>query len=130
MSAVTATIQVHPRPQQETDTALPAAFAMLEPYVAEWALRGEKARAQKRVSTPIEVLRAFQQALLPHLEPMIRYFNTLPNDPDALAPDARRLYCLAQMVMEVSAPLDLQWSSPDIEDVFPLERIKFLPPSA
>ena len=43
------------------------AFAMLEPYVAEWALRGEKARAQKRVSTPIEVLRAFQQALLPHL---------------------------------------------------------------
>jgi hypothetical protein len=33
------------------------------------------------------------------------------------------------MVMEASAPLDLKWDSPDIEDVFPISRMRFHPPS-
>jgi hypothetical protein len=123
------TIELQRRVPGPGDTTLPPPFAMLEPFVAEWSIQTERERAQKRVSTPIETLRSFHQALLPHLEPMIQYFNTLPNDPDALAPPARRLYDLAQMVMEASAPVDLQWNTPDIEDVFPLERIKFLMPN-
>jgi hypothetical protein len=111
------------------DVSLPTAFANFEPLVAEWALANEKARAEKRVSTPIEVLRNFQQIVMPDFERVIQYLNTLPNDPSALSPPDKRLFQLAQMVMEASAPLDLQWSTPDIDDVFPLERIKFLPPS-
>jgi hypothetical protein len=111
------------------ETTLPLQFAHLESFVPEWAIGTEKARAEKRVATPIPALREFQQELLPHLEPMIQFFNQLPNDSEALPPDAKRLYHLAQMVMEASAPLDLNWTSPDIEDVFPLERIRFLPPS-
>ena len=86
-------------------------------------------RDRKRVSTPIAVLREFHAATLPRLEAMIQYFNTLPNDPEALAPPDARLYGLAQMVMEASAPIDLEWNTPDIEDVFPLSRMKFHPPS-
>jgi hypothetical protein len=113
-----------------SEPLLPEAFSDLTPYVAEWALGSEKERAEKRVSTDIAKLREFHAALLPRLEPMIQFFNTFPNDPDALPPDAKRLYRLAQMVMEASAPIDLGWDSSDIEDVFPMHRMKFHPPSA
>ena len=108
---------------------LPGAFVDLEPWVAEWSLGTEKARAEKRVLTLMPVLREFHAATLPRLEAIIEYLNTLPNDPQALAPGDRRLYALAQMVMEVSAPIDLNWDSSDIEDVFPMRRMKFHPPS-
>ena len=108
---------------------LPAQFAALAPWAAEWAIDSEKDRAWKRVSTPIEVLREFQAATVPRLVEMIDYFNTLPNDPTALAPDAKRLYAQAKMVMEASAPIDLAWDTSDIEDVFPMPRMNFHPPS-
>jgi hypothetical protein len=112
-----------------SEPLLPAAFSDLAPYVSEWVLPSEKERAIKRVSTDIKKLREFQQAILPRLESMIEFFNTFPNDPKALPPDALRLYRLAQMVMEASAPIDLEWESADIEDVFPMERMNFHPPS-
>ena len=105
---------------------LPAGFADLEPFVAEWALETEEARAGKRVSTPIAKLRAFHAATFPRMEAVIVYLNTLPNDPEALAPPDKCLFALAQMVM-ASAPMDLQWDTSDIEDVFPMERMRFLP---
>jgi hypothetical protein len=108
---------------------LPDAFEALQPLVAEWAQPDERARALKRVSTPIPVLQQFQGALLPHLDGILRYLNTLPNDPVALAPPDRTLFRLIQMLMEASAPLDLKWDSPDIEDVFPISRMRFHPPS-
>ncbi|MBC7469683.1 MAG: hypothetical protein H7322_10195 [Ramlibacter sp.] len=129
---MTSIVRFHPQAAaQPADSGplLPEAFADLAPWVAEWSIRTEKARAEKRVSTPIAVLREFHAALLPRLEPMIRYFNTLPNDPEALSPPDARLYGLAQMTMEASAPIDLDWDRPDIEDVFPLQRMKFHPPS-
>jgi len=110
--------------------SLPTGFATLEPYVHQWCQESEQDRARTRVSTPMPVLREFHAELMPHLEDMIRYLNGFPNDVEALPPDARRLYQLALMVMEVSAPVDLQWDSPDLEEAFPFHRIKFLPPSS
>jgi len=108
---------------------LPEAFRVLQPLVAQWAQPDERARTTKRVSTPIPALREFHDAVLPHLESILGYLNTLPNDPAALAPPDRNLFRLAQMLMEASAPLDLKWNSPDIEDVFPISRMRFHPPS-
>lgn len=108
-----------------TEEALPAPFANLAPYVAEWSLAMERDRAVKRVSTDIAKLRAFHDVLAPHMRAIIDYLNTLPNDPDALPGPQKRLFDLARMVMEASAPIDLGWSSPDIEDVFPMDRIGF-----
>jgi hypothetical protein len=110
--------------------SLPPAFAALERYVPTWCQESEQDRARTRVSTPMPVLREFHAGLLPHLEAMIGYLNGFPNEPTALPPDARRLYQLALMFMEVSAPVDLEWESPDLEDAFPFHRIKFLPPSS
>jgi hypothetical protein len=108
-----------------TNDVLPAEFSDLTPYVSEWSLEPERARAVKRVSTDIDKLREFHEAVSPRMEAIILYLNTFPNDPDALPADAKRLFNLARMVMEASAPIDLGWSSSDIEDVFPMERIGF-----
>ena len=108
-----------------TDDVLPAELSDLVPYVNEWSLDTERARAVKRVSTDIAKLRQFHEAVSPRMEAIILHLNTLPNDPDALPADVKRLFNLARMVMEASAPIDLGWSSSDIEDVFPMERIGF-----
>jgi len=108
------------------DTTLPAEFAELTPFVAEWALPTERERATKRVETPIGRLTTFHDAVLPRIHDIISYFNRLPNDPDALAPDAKRLYHLAEMFMEAAAPIDLEWPSGDIEDTFPMARFEFV----
>lgn len=108
---------------------VPEPFADLAPWIAEWSIGSEKGRAEKRIATPIALLREFHAATLPRLEAMIVYLNTLPNDPHALAPEDKRLFALAQMVMEASAPIDLNWDTPDIEDVFPMHRMRFHPPS-
>ena len=105
---------------------LPAEFADLQPLVAEWALATERERAVKRVETDIEIQQAFHAAVLPRIHDIIYYFNQLPNDPAALSPPQRTLYHLAEMFMEASAPIDLEWSSGDIEDTFPMERFEFL----
>ena len=108
-----------------TEEVLPATFADLVPYVAEWSLEMERDRAVKRVSTDIDELRRFHDALSPRMEAIIEYLNTFPNDPEALPGPAKRLFNLARMAMEASAPIDLGWSTPDIEDVFPMDRIGF-----
>jgi len=110
-----------------TLATLPAQFADLETYAAQWCFATEKERAVVRVSTGIETLRRFHAEVSPRMEEMILYFNSFPNDPHALPPEAKRLYWLAQMVMEASPPIDLQWDSADIEDVFPMDRIEFVP---
>jgi hypothetical protein len=107
-------------------TVFPAPFADLASYYPQWCPVTEKERAFMRVSTDIEVLRNFHSAVAPRMEEMIVYFNDFPNDPAALPADAQRLYRLAQMVMEASAPIDLQWDSADIEDVFPMSRMTFI----
>ena len=122
-------VKFHAQAKADAGPVLPPAFAQFEPWVAEWSIRTEKARAEKRIGTSIETLREFHAAVSPRLEAMFQYFNTLPNDPEALSPPDARLYGLAQMVLEASAPIDLQWNTTDIEDVFPLRRMKFHPPS-
>jgi hypothetical protein len=108
------------------DTTLPVEFSELAPLVADWSLATERERATKRVETPIARLTAFHDAVLPRIHDIMGYFNRLPNDPEALAPDAKRLYHLAEMFMEAAAPIDLEWSSGDIEDTFPMTRFEFV----
>jgi hypothetical protein len=112
-----------------SDHRLPQAFADLECHVAEWSLDGEKARAEKRVSTAIVKLRAFHAAVAPRMESIIQYLNTFPNTPHDLPADVTNLFRMAQMAMEASAPIDLGWDCSDIDDVFPMDRMKFHRPS-
>ena len=83
---MTSVVRFHPQAKTDTGPVLPPAFAEFEPWVADWSIRTEKARAEKRVGTPIDALREFHAAVSPRLEEMFQYFNTLPNDPEALSP--------------------------------------------
>ena len=112
------------------ENLLPDAFADLAPLVAEWSIATDEARAHKRLKTDIAVLKSFYDRVFPRLDAIVAYLNQFPNDPDALPQPERNLFDLALMLMEAAAPIDLNWPSSDITDVFPLERFKFLPVKA
>ena len=112
-----------------TKKLLPDEFADLAPLVGEWCLGSEKERCNKRLTTEMAKLKEFYNIGFPRVEAIIAYLNQFPNDPAKLPTDARRLYDLALMVMEVAAPIDLGWPTGDITDTFPIDRFEFLEPS-
>jgi hypothetical protein len=107
--------------------ALPAPFADLSCYVRDWALPSEKARFEKRVASPLAEVRAFNDAVYARIDDIIVYLNRFPLD--AIPPDAQTLLTLARAYMETSHPVDLGWSTTDLEDAFPSARFQFLAPS-
>lgn len=111
-------------------TSLPAGFADLEPYVADWSIPHEAGRFHRRVSVTPEELDRFVSAVFPRVDAMIEHLNRIPtNDPDTLAPPERRLFDLALTVMECVIPSDLDWDRTDILDAWPPHRMDFLDPS-
>jgi hypothetical protein len=113
-----------------TDRLLPPAFADLEPFVAAWGLANERARQHHRVATDLDTARQFYEAMLPRMPAVFDYFDRIGHgDLDRLAPEDRRLYQLAASFYEASHPIEMKWRRTDIDDAFPLERLRFLPPS-
>ena len=112
-------------PASDPACGLPPGFEDLEPLLAEWALPTEGERATRRCAVTIEALRALHERVFPRLDEIVALLNTLPNDVAALGPRERNLFQLAQMTMEAAGPIDLEWKSPDIEDVFPIGRMRF-----
>ena len=109
---------------------LPPAFKDFEKWVPDWSIPHEAGRFNKRVSSPMEDLHKFVNALQAKVEEMIDYLNTQTvNDPDLLDSDHRRLFDLVLMWMEASIPFDLDWDVNDIEDAWPANRLEFLKPS-
>ena len=112
------------------DTTLPPAFADLEPFVAAWGLPTEQQRQQQRVRADLDTARRFYAAMLPRMPAVFDYFDRVPHgDLDRLAPPDRRLYQLAASFYEASHPIEMKWHRTDIDDAFPLDRLKFLSPS-
>jgi hypothetical protein len=112
-----------------TEKLLPDEFADLAPLVAEWGLGSEEERCNKRLTTDMARLKEFYAVGFPRIDAIVACLNKFPNDPTKLPPDAKRLYDLALMIMEVAAPIDLEWPTGDITDTFPIERFEFLEPS-
>lgn len=109
------------------ETTLPPPFADLSHYVAAWSLPSEKARFEKRVASSLAEVRSFNDAMYRRIDDIIVYLNQFPLD--ALTPDAQALLNLARAYMETSHPVDLDWSTTDLEDAFPSARFEFLSPS-
>ena len=113
-----------------TDHSLPAAFADLERFVAEWALSTERQRQHHRVEADLDTTRQFYEAILPRMGAVFEYFDRIPHaDVAKLPPEDRRLYQLACAFYEASHPIEMRWRRTDIDDAFPLDRLRFLPPS-
>lgn len=93
-------------------TLLPAAFAALEPWVADWAIEDGHQRYLKRVSSSMEQIRAFYDAIFPHAEAAVAYVNQFDYR-EQLPADARNLRNLLYALITVSLAVEL-WKQPRV----------------
>jgi hypothetical protein len=93
-------------------TALPSAFADLEPF-ADWSLPTERERYAKRLASTMDELQAFYDAAFPRLEDAMSYLDAFALD--ALPEDGRRLLWLCYSVVNASFPVEV-WRQPRVPD--------------
>jgi len=92
---------------------LPAEFADLEPLVEDWCLDSEPERYAKRLSSTMEEIQAFYDAVFPRAEAAIQYLEQFPLD--ELPEDAFRLLKLLYSLILMSFPVEI-WKQPYIPD--------------
>ncbi len=95
------------------DGMLPAEFSDLEPLVEEWCLDSEPERYAKRLSSTMDEIQAFYDAMYPRAEAAIQYLEKLPLDD--LPEDAFRLLKLLYSLILMSFAVEI-WKQPYIPD--------------
>jgi hypothetical protein len=98
-----------------TTSVLPPAFAALEPYVEVFALPDENARFRKRVTASMDELRAFYDAILPHMDAVMQHLQGCPAQ--GLPPADEALLRLALSYAEVSRVFEV-WQQQDVRADF------------
>ena len=93
-------------------STLPTDFADLEPF-ADWSLETEAERYAKRLSSTMEELQSFYDAVFPRLEEAMAYLDAL--DLSALPEDATRLLWLCYSLVNASFPVEV-WRQPRVPD--------------
>lgn len=99
---------------------LPQGFEDLESYVAEWALRTQQERNDKRCSCTFEQLQAFYSVLIKRVRAIATHIDQFPID--AMPPDAVRLMFLGQMLMEIAPAVEVM-KTVDVPADYPRERL-------
>jgi hypothetical protein len=96
-----------------TAALLPKEFSDLEPFAAKWCLATERERYAERLSSSMEEMQAFYDAVFPRAEQAISYCDTFPLDdmPD----DALNLLRLLYSLVMVSFPVEA-WRQPHVPD--------------
>ena len=102
---------------------LPAPFADLAPWAERYALETERERNHRRVTSSLEELQAFYDALLPRMDAVMDHLMQVPND-NPPAPE-RTLAALASTFMEISLAVEL-FKSPTVPDGFDWRRFEIL----
>jgi len=105
-----------------SERLLPESFQDLEPFAAVWSLATERERNRKRLSSSMEEIQAFYEALLPRLEAVIAYLNQLPLD--SMTVDAQRLMYLTLSLAEVAPAVEL-FKQPGVVDGY--DAARFVP---
>jgi hypothetical protein len=105
------------------ERGLPEAFADLAAF-AEWIVPIERDRHGKRVTSDLGTVKVFYDSMLPRMDAILTYLNTVPWED--MAQTDRNLFFLACAFMEVSHPVELGWATTDIADAFPAARVEFL----
>ena len=95
------------------DRMLPAEFSDLEPFVADWCLDSEPERYAKRLSSTMDEIQAFYDAVMPRAEDAIQYLEKFPLDD--LPADAMRLLKLLYSLILMSFAVEV-WRQPYIPD--------------
>jgi hypothetical protein len=105
-----------------SERLLPESFQDLELIAAVWSLATERERNRKRLSSSMEEIQAFYEALLPRLEAVIAYLNQLPLD--SMTGDAQRLMYLTLSLAEVAPAVEL-FKQPGVVDGY--DAARFVP---
>jgi hypothetical protein len=100
---------------------LPAQFAALAPFVTEWALPTEADRLKKLTGASLGELKEFYDAVFARAEEMKAYL--MPFRLDAMPEEARTLFDLLLTFIETAHPIELNWTTTDIDDAFALDRM-------
>jgi hypothetical protein len=88
---------------------LPAEFADLEPFAADWCLAAEPERWAKRLDSTMEEMKAFYDVCFPRAEQAIAYCDQF--DLDKLPESAKNLLHLLFSFALVSYPIEV-WNQP------------------
>jgi len=102
-----------------SDTSLPKPFRDLEKFVSEWALATEVERSQKRISSPMEVLVEFYEAVHPRFAEIMSHLNGVPAE--GLPAEEQRLLDLGLTFVEVSNAVE-RFGQPDVPDSLDASR--------
>jgi hypothetical protein len=102
-----------------SDTSLPEGFRDLGRFVPEWALATEVERSEKRISSPMEVLVDFYDAVLPRFGEMMSHLNGVPAE--GLPAEEQRLLDLSLTFVEVSNAVE-RFGQPDVPDSLDTSR--------
>ena len=92
---------------------LPDAFSDLERFAARWCLATERERWAARMSSTMEEMQAFYDAILPRIADARAYCDEFPLDD--MPEDAVHLLQLIYSFVIVSFPVEL-WGQPYVPD--------------
>ncbi len=109
-----------------TSSMLPADFADLERFAAEWAMDSEQARNKFRVAQSLADLEDFYNAVFPRMDALCAYIDQYPID--AMPRPAARLLQLGLMLMEVVPAVEV-YRQPDVPNAIDFARFKILSPN-
>jgi hypothetical protein len=104
------------------EKTLPGEFADLESFVRDWALPRESERNRKRISSSMEDLQGFYDAMLPRVAAAARYLDQFPLD--KMPADASRLLHLCLSLMEISMAVEVL-GQPNMPDSVDDRRFEF-----
>jgi hypothetical protein len=100
---------------------LPSQFRELERFVEDWALPTQAERHRRRLSSSIEALRAFYDAMVARMDEIISYLNQ--HSVDEQPEDARRLFYLTMSLAEIAMAVEL-FKQPAVVDGF--DPVRFI----
>ncbi len=96
-----------------SNTLLPPEFSYLEPFAEKWCLDTEAERYSARLSSSMDEIQAFYDAIFPRTEEVIAYLEKFPLDD--LPDDALRLLRLLYSLITVSFAVEI-WRQPYVPD--------------
>jgi hypothetical protein len=97
----------------QTQTKLPAEFSDLEPFASTWCLATERERFAQRLTTPMDEMQAFYDAITARYDDAMVFCDKFPLDD--MPEDATNLMHLLYSMIMVSFPVEC-WGQGRVPD--------------
>ena len=100
---------------------LPSGYEALVPFVDEWALETQDERYAKRSSVSRKELKTFYEAMLPHMEQILKDVDQFPLG--EMPQSHRTLFALALSMAEIAPHIELYRGDPMVPHSFKEARL-------